>query len=74
MAKSDVPKLCINGELGAVVRGRARELVHSWPNQTEVTVKGLHVLQEDSPNEIGAAVANFVRGLRGPANRCLNLR
>ena len=37
----------------------------SLPNQTEVTVKGLHFIQEDSPHEIGAAIAEFVRGLRG---------
>jgi haloalkane dehalogenase len=36
----------------------------TWPNQTEVTVKGIHFVQEDSPIEIGAAVANFVRTLR----------
>jgi hypothetical protein len=31
----------------------------TWPNQTEVTVKGIHFVQEDSPIEVGAAVANF---------------
>jgi haloalkane dehalogenase len=38
--------------------------VRTWPNQTEVTVPGVHFLQEDSPDEIGAAVASFVRAVR----------
>ena len=66
LANSDVPKLFINVDPGALVRGRIRELVRSWPNQTEVTVSGLHTAQEDSPREIGAAVADFVRRLRRP--------
>jgi haloalkane dehalogenase len=45
--------------------GPQREFCRSWPNQTEVTCKGLHFLQEDSPDEIGQAVADFVRKLRG---------
>jgi haloalkane dehalogenase len=61
LADSDVPKLFINAEPGAVVHGRIRELVRSWPNLTETTVSGVHFVQEDSPNEIGAAVAQFVR-------------
>ena len=65
MAETRVPKLFINGEPGAVMRGPACEVVRSWPNQAEVVVKGLHILQEDSPHEIGAAIADFVRGLRG---------
>lgn len=66
LAQSDVPKLFINAEPGAIVRGRLRELVRSWPNQTEVTVKGLHTVQEDSPDEVGAAIADFVRRVRRP--------
>jgi haloalkane dehalogenase len=61
LADSDVPKLFINAQPGAVVHGRIRELVRSWPNLTETTVSGMHFVQEDSPNEIGAAVAEFVR-------------
>ncbi|MBV8930500.1 MAG: haloalkane dehalogenase [Mycobacteriaceae bacterium] len=64
LSHSDVPKLFINGDPGAIVRGRIREFVRTWPNQQEITVKGSHFLQEDSPDEIGAAVADFVRGLR----------
>ena len=63
LAQSDVPKLFINGDPGAVATGRIREVIRSWPNQAEVTVSGRKLLQEDSPDEIGAAIANFVREL-----------
>lgn len=62
---SDIPKLFVNAEPGAIMRGRIREFVRTWPNQTEVTVAGSHFIQEDSPDEIGAAIADFVRGLAG---------
>jgi haloalkane dehalogenase len=45
------------------MRGRSREFCRSWPNQREITVKGKHFLQEDSPGEIGRALAEFVRAL-----------
>jgi haloalkane dehalogenase len=64
LAQSDLPKLFINGEPGTIVRGRIREIIRSWPNQTEVTVKGRKLLQEDSPDEIGTAIADFIRRLR----------
>ncbi len=64
LGEADVPKLFVNGEPGSILTGRARELCRSWPNQTEVTVKGTHFVQEDSPDDIGAALAGFVRGLR----------
>jgi haloalkane dehalogenase len=67
LATSDVPKLFVNGEPGAIIRGAVREFVRTWPNQTEVTVDGVHFLQEDSPDQIGTAVADFVRRLRGLA-------
>ena len=61
LAKSDVPKLFINADPGSILVGRQREVCRTWRNQQEVTVKGLHFLQEDSPDEIGQAVAEFVR-------------
>ncbi len=64
LAQSQVPKLYFHTEPGALDQGRQREFCRTWPNQTEVTVKGIHFVQEDSPIEIGAAVANFVRSLR----------
>jgi hypothetical protein len=33
-------------------------------------VKGIHFVQEDSAAEIGAAVADFVRGRRGKRRDC----
>jgi haloalkane dehalogenase len=65
LASSPVPKLFINAEPGSILVGRQREVCRAWPNQTEVTVKGLHFVQEDSPDEIGRAVADFVRKARG---------
>lgn len=64
LAQSPVPKLFVNAEPGALLTGRARDFCRTWPNQSEVTVAGSHFIQEDSPDEIGAAVANFVRRLR----------
>jgi haloalkane dehalogenase len=64
LAHSDVPKLFVKAEPGALIRGRVLDFVRSWPNQTEVSVPGVHFLQEDSPDEIGAAVASFVRAVR----------
>jgi haloalkane dehalogenase len=64
LAGADVPKLFINAEPGSLVRGRIRELVRTWPNLTETTVSGTHFIQEDSPDEIGTAIAEFVRKLR----------
>ena len=64
LARSQVPKLYLHAEPGALDHGRQREFCRTWPNQTEVTVKGIHFVQEDSPMEIGSAVANFVKTLR----------
>ena len=65
LSSSDLPKLFINADPGSILTGKQREFCRSWPNQDEVTVKGLHFLQEDSPDEIGKAVSSFVSKLRG---------
>lgn len=65
LAESSIPKLLIRGEPGAIMSGRILHAVRQWRNQTEVSVKGLKILQEDSPHEIGQAIASFVQGLRG---------
>ena len=67
LAQSNIPKLFINAEPGSILVGRQREVCRVWPNQTEVTVKGLHFIQEDSPDEIGTAVAEFARKVHEPA-------
>jgi haloalkane dehalogenase len=64
LAQAELPKLFINADPGSILVGRQRELCRAWPNQTEVTVKGLHFLQEDSPDAIGRSLADFVRRLR----------
>lgn len=67
LKQSDLPKLFINAEPGALLTGSARDFCRTWPNQTEVTVRGLHFVQEDSPEEIGQALAAFIKRLRSPA-------
>jgi haloalkane dehalogenase len=59
LAKSPVPKLFINAEPGAILIGAQREFCRGWPNQREVSVKGNHFLQEDSPDEIAAAISSW---------------
>ena len=67
LAASRLPKLFVNAEPGALLAGRARDFCRRWPNQREVTVKGIHYVQEDSPVEIGTALRAFVSELRGLA-------
>ena len=59
LSQSEVQKLFINAEPGAILIGPQREFCRSWPNQKEVTVAGNHFLQEDSPDEIGQAIAEW---------------
>ena len=63
LSTSHVPKLFINAEPGAILTGRQRDFCRSWPNQTEVTVKGVHFIQEDSPDEIGQAIADWLESI-----------
>jgi haloalkane dehalogenase len=64
LAVCDVPKLFLKAEPGALLSGGANlDTVRAWPAQTEVTVAGIHFLQEDSPNEIGRAVAGWMGSL-----------
>jgi haloalkane dehalogenase len=64
LSGSDLPKLFINAAPGTILTGSQREFCRRWPNQREVTVKGSHFIQEDSPAEIGGAVAAFVTETR----------
>jgi haloalkane dehalogenase len=64
LEKSNVPKLFVNAEPGAILTGRIRDYVRTWANLSEITVPGVHFIQEDSSDEIGSAVAQFVRRLR----------
>ena len=59
----DIPKLFINADPGSILIGNQRELCRGWKNQTEVTVNGLHFIQEDSPHEIGEAISSWMRNI-----------
>ncbi len=63
MCVNDIPKLFVNADPGAILTGAPREFCRGWKNQQEVTVRGRHFIQEDSPEAIGEAVAAFVKGL-----------
>ena len=63
LQSTEVPKLFVNAQPGAILTGSRRELARSFPNQTEVTVAGSHFIQEDSPDEIGAALRSWLLGL-----------
>ena len=64
LSVSQTPKLFINAEPGAILTGTQREFCRSWPNQQEVTVPGVHFIQEDSPHEIGPAIADWYNTIR----------
>ncbi len=63
LATSDVPKLFVNAEPGAILTGGMRDFARTWPNQTEVTVSGIHFIQEDSPEEIADAIGTWLKAL-----------
>jgi haloalkane dehalogenase len=63
LAANPVPKLFVNADPGAILIGAQREFCRRWPNQHEVTVNGSHFIQEDSPHEIGRALAQWYRAL-----------
>ncbi len=63
LASSDLPKLFVNANPGSILTGAARDFCRSWPNQTEVTVSGIHFIQEDSPDEIGRAIRSWYQAL-----------
>ena len=61
LPETEFPKLFVNAEPGAILLDKQREIVRSWKNVTEVTVSGSHFIQEDSPHEIGAALADWLK-------------
>ena len=64
LATTTTPKLFVNAEPGSILVGAQREFCRSWPNQREITVRGSHFVQEDSPAEIGRALARFLEDIR----------
>jgi haloalkane dehalogenase len=63
LRESGVPKLFVNAAPGAILVGPQREFCRRWPNQIEVTVEGSHFVQEDSPDAIGQALADWYETL-----------
>jgi haloalkane dehalogenase len=63
LAQAQLPKLFVNAEPGRVLVGELREACRRWPNQREITVRGLHYVQEDAPAEIAAALRDFASSL-----------
>jgi haloalkane dehalogenase len=64
LSAAAVPKLFVNAEPGAILVDGQREFCRAWPNQTEVAVRGIHFVQEDSPDEIGRAIAGWLPSTR----------
>lgn len=63
LASSQIPKLFVNADPGAILTGAQRKFCRTWLSQQEVTVKGVHFIQEDSPAEIGSAIAQWYASL-----------
>lgn len=64
LSKSELPKLFIAAEPGSILVGRSLDFCRRFPNQREVKVRGIHFVQEDAPDEIGAALADFMAGVK----------
>ncbi|OUS72964.1 haloalkane dehalogenase [Paenibacillus sp. MY03] len=62
LAQSSFPKLFVNCDPGTMPKSHV-EFCRTWPLQTEITVRGLHYPQEDSPHEIGEALAAWLKKL-----------
>ena len=60
LSSGKLPKFFFNADPGAILRGKARDVCRTWPNQEEITVKGIHFIQEDSHDEIGQGVADWL--------------
>ena len=63
MQHSTIPKLFVNADPGSILTGELREFARSWPAQSEVTVSGLHFVQEDSADAIADAIRRWLAGL-----------
>ena len=60
LSTSDVPSCSSTPTRARSSPGRSASSAARWPNQTEVTVAGTHFIQEDSPDEIGQAIATWL--------------
>jgi haloalkane dehalogenase len=62
LSQSDVAKLLISADPGALLRGPALDLARTFSNQTEVGIEGTHYVQEQAPRAIGEAIAAWWPG------------
>lgn len=62
LSQSPIPKCYIQGDPGSMPQSE-RAFCRTWPSQSEITVRGLHFLQEDAPDEIGVALASWLHTL-----------
>jgi haloalkane dehalogenase len=60
MARNELPKLFLNLDPGTNLGAPQREFCRHWPNQTEVTVPGIHYAQEDNPQLVGTALSRWL--------------
>ena len=63
LSQSNIPKLLIRAKPGMLMNGDPLTHARNWPNHTEVEVKGLHFIQEDSPSEITSAIRSWITSL-----------
>lgn len=63
LASSHMPKLFIEAVPGVMFPSH-RDFAKTWPNQTHVKIKGGHFVSEDSPDEVGAAIAAWLQNLK----------
>ncbi len=66
LAHAPVPKLLINVSNGDTLTGDLLAFARTFPNQTEVEIQGRHFAQEDSPNDLGQALATWLHSLKVP--------
>lgn len=69
LSVSEIPKLFVNAEPGSILTGAQREFCRTWPNQEEVTVEGIHFIQEDSADKIGEALHQFIKKTQVELNK-----
>ena len=70
LSTSRVPKLFFRAQPGAILANdKDLAFIRRLPALTEVTVLGRHYVQEDSPDEIGQAIAGWMGGRLGLTER-----
>jgi haloalkane dehalogenase len=62
LSSSPIPKLFIHTEPGTMGPS-SLAVCQAWPMQSEVSVRGIHYPQEDSPEEVGQALVNWIQTL-----------